>query len=148
MAEKDKSERILTLGEVKEMLDRCKDLPTEIYSGPEKDNPIEIEEVGDAPAVEGVPTAPKKEKMTELSFEKRAAIDHVSTFSRIAQDRANKMIKELTKIERVSEVHAFKMAELMPRDESELRPIFAKDRFTLEPDELKGILEVLNKYRL
>lgn len=147
MAEKDKSEKILTLSEVKGILDRCKDLPMEIYSGPEKDNPIEIEE--EAPPVQdGVPSPPKKEKLTELSFEKRAAIDHVTTFSRIAQDKAVKMIKELTKIERVSEVHAFKIAEMMPRDESELRPVFAKDRFTLEPDELKSILEIINKYRL
>ncbi len=146
MAEKNKIERILTLGEVKDMLDRCKDLPMEIYSGPEKDNPVEIEEEA-PPAEEGAPVPPVKARTTELSFEKRAAIDHVGTFSRIAQDKAVKMIKELTKIERVSEVHAFKIAEIMPRDESELRPVFAKDRFTLEPEELKGILEIINKYR-
>ena len=45
MAEKERSERILTLGEVKDILERCKELPMEIYSGPEKDNPVEIEEV-------------------------------------------------------------------------------------------------------
>jgi DNA-directed RNA polymerase subunit F len=146
MAEKDRSERILTLGEVKEMLEKCKELPMEIYSGPEKDDPIDIEE--DAPPQEeGAPAPPKKEVATELSFEKRAAIDHVSTFSRIEKGKAEKMIKELVKMDRVSEVHAFKIAELLPRDESELRPIFAKDRFTLEPEELKGILEIINKYR-
>lgn len=146
MAEKDKSERILTLGEVKEMLEKCKELPMEIYSGPEKDDPIEIEEDA-APQEEGAPAPPKKEAALELSFEKRAAIDHVSTFSRIEKAKAEKMIKELVKMDRVSEVHAFKIAELLPRDESELRPIFAKDRFTLEPEELKGILEIINKYR-
>jgi DNA-directed RNA polymerase subunit F len=146
MAEKNKIERILTLDEVKGILDRCKDLPMEIYSGPEKDNPVEIEEEA-PPTEEGTPVPPVKERTAELSFEKRAAIDHVGTFSRISQDKAVKMIKDLTKIERVSEVHAFKIAEIMPRDESELRPVFAKDRFTLEPDELKGILEIIDKYR-
>jgi DNA-directed RNA polymerase subunit F len=146
MPEKEKTEKILTLGEVKEMLEKCKDLPLEIYSGPEKDNPIDIEEEP-APLVEGAPVPPKKEVLHELSFEKRAAIEHVSTFSRIEKDKALKMIKELKKIERVSEVHAFKISEILPRDESELRPVFAKDRFTLEPEELKTILEVINKYR-
>lgn len=146
MAEKDRSERILTLGEVKDILEKCKELPMEIYSGPEKDDPIEIEEEP-ALLMDGTPAPPKKEASVELSFEKRAAIEHVGTFSRIEKGKAEKMIKELVKMDRVSEVHAFKIAELLPRDESELRPVFAKDRFTLEPEELKRILEIINKYR-
>lgn len=146
MAEKEKSERILTLGEVSEILERCKDLPLEIYSGPEKDGPIEIEEEA-PPTEEGVPSPPKKDPAIELSFEKRATMDHVNAFSRIGKTHAEKMVKELTKMERVSEVHAYKIAEILPRDEGELRPVFAKDRFTLEPDELKGILAIIDKYR-
>ena len=141
MVEGEKTERYLVPDEVKEILDRCKDLPNEIYSGPEKDAPGErqkIEPFEDAPI----------DPVQELSFEKRAARDHVDAFTRLDKSKAMEMMAELIKLERVSEFHAFKIAELMPRDEAELRPVFAKDRFTLEPNELSSILEIVNKYRI
>lgn len=137
MEDKEKSERLLTLDEVREFLELTKDLPTEIYSGPEKDSPDEFE---------GAPDEEKPEK--ELSFEKRATMDIVSAFRRIEKDKALAMIDELCKLERVTDVHAHKIAELMPRDEAELRPVFAKERFTLEPEYLKDILSIIDKHRI
>ena len=141
MSEEGRSERILTLGEVKDILERLKDQPMEIYSGPEKDT---IEEAVSIILEEEETPDPVK----ELSFEKRAALEHVTSFSRVDWKKAEDMIKELTVIERVTEVHAYKIAELMPRDETELRTVFAKDRFTLEPEDLRSILDIVDRYRL
>ena len=120
--------------------------PQKIYDGPEEDNlssrKYQLEEV---PAEDGEER--NIDPLELLSFEKRATIDHVHTFKRIKVKNANKMIKELIKIDRVTEIHAFKMAELMPRDETELRPVFAKDRFTLEPEVLSQILEIIDNNR-
>jgi len=141
MDEKKKTESYLTNDEVREILDRCKDLPKEIYSGPEKDAPEEIDmiEMG-----EDVPTDPS----LELSFEKRSTREHVDNFNRLEKDKAIGMIAELMGLERITDFHAYKIAELLPRDENELRPVFAKDRFTLEPSELRGILDIIDKYRI
>ena len=140
MKDKEKSEKLLTLAEVREFMELTKNLPTEIYSGPEKDSPDEFDEF------EGTPDEEKPEK--ELSFEKRATIDVVNAFCRIEKDNSLAMIEELCKLERVTDVHAYKMAELMPRDESELRPVFAKERFTFEPEELNEILSIIDKHRI
>jgi len=141
MSEKERAERILTLGEVKDILDRLKNQPTEIYSGPEQDT-VE-ESVADEIEGEQVPEPAK-----ELSFEKRAALDHVTNFFKLDWKKGEDMVKDLSAMERINEVHAYKIAELMPRDETELRTVFAKDRFTLEPEELKSILDIVDKYRI
>ncbi|MDG6224359.1 MAG: hypothetical protein QCI82_02475 [Candidatus Thermoplasmatota archaeon] len=140
MEDKEKSEKLLTLGEVREFMELTKDLPTEIYSGPEKDSPDEFDEFEGASDVE--------KPAEELSFEKRATMDVVNAFCRIEKDRALAMIEELCKLERITDAHAYKIAELMPRDEAELRPVFAKERFTLEPEELKELLSIIDKHRI
>ncbi len=142
MSKGDKKERILTQAEVKKTLEDALARPDPVDFGPEEDVGI-IKPEGMEESEEGeMEEAPKK----EVSFEKRATLEHVSNFTRIDVKPAVKMIKDLVKIERVTEAHAYKIAELMPRDETELRPVFAKDRFTLTPEELKEIMDVIVKY--
>ena len=141
MSEKEKTEKLLTMDEVREVLEKLKDQPLEIYSGPEKDT---IEEAI-SEAIEGEMT---EDRAKELSFEKRASLDHVAAFSKIEKEKAHEMVSKLMELERVNDAHAFKISELMPRDETELRAVFAKDRFTLEPEELKKILDIIDSYRV
>ena len=83
----------------------------------------------------------------EETFEVRATLEHVEKIKRLEAKQAKKLISELLKFERINPVHAYKIAELMPRDEAELRPVFAKERFELSTEELKEILTVIDKYR-
>ncbi len=48
-------------------------------------------------------------------------------------------------MERISETLAYKIAELLPQYPDEVRPIFAKERFTLEEDEIKRIIDSVKK---
>ncbi|MFW3146349.1 MAG: RNA polymerase Rpb4 family protein [Thermoplasmatota archaeon] len=144
MAAEEEQERMLTHEEVKKLLESAMDKPSVIYTGPEDDgfgprkHQVEMEE--------GEET---EEDIQEIqSFEKRSTMEHVSSFMRIDQKKAQKMIEELQKLERITETHSFKIAELMPRDEQELRPVFAKDRFTLTPEELKQILDIIDSHRI
>ena len=142
MTPTEDEEKNLTHAEVKSILEASLDKPNVIYTGPEEDVAR-----SDVMAVEeGEEEEPDKFK--ELSFEKRATIDHVDNFKRLDEKKAGKMIKELVKLERVSEYHAYKISEIVPRDEMELRPIFAKDRFSLTPEELKSILDIVDKHRI
>lgn len=88
----------------------------------------------------------KDEKDGELSYEKRLALEHSKQFSTLNVTQSNKLIKELVKLERVSELISFKIAELLPQHSDEVRPIFAKERFTLEENEIKQIIEIVKKY--
>jgi DNA-directed RNA polymerase subunit F len=144
MAANEENEKLLAHSEVKKVLEESLEKPSVIYTGPEDDgltprqHLVERVEEGE----EG-----SEDALHNLSFEKRATFDHVDNFTRITEKGAGKMVKVLEKIERISEVHAFKIAELMPRDETELRPVFAKDRFTLTPEELKEILNIIDSHR-
>lgn len=141
----DENEKLLTHSEVKKIMEEALDKPSVIYTGPEDDGltprhlrPAETEE---NISVEDI------DPLEVLSFEKRATLEHVKNFQRIEGKNAQKMIKELLKLERVTDVHAHKIAEIMPRDETELRVVFAKDRFTLTPEELKQILDIIDSNR-
>ena len=149
MKPEDEKEKLLTLHEVEEILEESLKKPSVIYTGPEEDT-TSIEQEQEEGSEEGEEEKDKdsKEKFRSLSFEKRATIDHVTASKRISKDKCKDLIEELLKIERVTPEHAYKIVELAPRDEMELRPIFAKDRFDLSPEELKGIIDSVDKYRL
>ena len=135
-------EKLLSPSEVKEIMDKSFKEPTVIYSGPEADDTT----VGSFQMVESPEEVDNEE--IELSFEKRATLEQVANLIRIKGSDLKKMVKELGAIERVTNVHSYKIAEIMPRDETELRPIFAKERFSLTPEETSTILKVIDKYRI
>lgn len=85
----------------------------------------------------------KDEKDGELNYEKRLALEHAKQFAILNVTQTNKLITQLTKLERVSDSLAYKIAELLPQHPEEVRPIFAKERFTLEEDEIKKIIEIV-----
>jgi DNA-directed RNA polymerase subunit F len=88
----------------------------------------------------------KGEKEGELTYEQRLALEHANLFSVLNVTNTNKLIKELLKMERVSESLGFKIAELLPQHADEVRPIFAKERFTLEEEEINQIINLVKKY--
>ena len=149
MTQENKKKKLLTLPEVEDILEESLKKPSVIYTGPEEDNntPEQEEEESQSEESEEGEEKPKS-KFRNLSFEKRATIDHIRAFKRIDKDKSHDLVEELMKIDRVTPEHAYKILELAPRDEVELRPIFAKDRFDLSPEELKQIIESVDKYRI
>jgi DNA-directed RNA polymerase subunit F len=86
------------------------------------------------------------EKERELSYDKRVALEHAKMFSPLPPAKTKELVSKVSKLERVSVAHGAKIAEILPRDVDELRPVFAKDRFTLEQEEIDTILEAVLKY--
>ena len=89
----------------------------------------------------------KEEKKRELTYEQKLALEHAKHFSIIGVTKAKKMADELTKLERITEPFAYKIVDILPTHPEEVRAIFAKERFTLEDDEIKKILKIVEKYR-
>lgn len=90
------------------------------------------------------------EKRMELTYEKKLALEHAKTFTQLTITNTNKMIKELQQDpvckEKMTPVIALKISEHLPRNANELRPFFAKERYTLEKEEIEGILSIVKKY--
>jgi len=84
-----------------------------------------------------------EEKDRELAYEKRLALDHAMSFSSISPAKAKNIVKEVMDLERVTKVHAVKIADILPETPDEVRIIFQRDRFTLEKEEIEQILTIV-----
>ena len=82
----------------------------------------------------------------ELIYEQRIALEHAQAFSKLSVKQTKDLIKELTNMENIEEIHAYKIADLLPITEDDVKAVFAKERFTPSESEIKKILEIVGKY--
>jgi len=82
----------------------------------------------------------------ELRYELARAIDHTNRFAVLSAEDSVALVEELAGLETVSDKVAFKIADLLPQSRTELRAVFAKERYALEGNELDEILDVVAKY--
>ena len=87
----------------------------------------------------------KEEKKRELSYEQKLALEHAKHFAKLGLTKSKKMADELVPIDRITEPFAYKIVDILPMHPDEVRAIFAKERFTLEGDEIKKILKIVEK---
>ena len=89
----------------------------------------------------------KEQKKRELTVEQKYALTHAQQFAKLSSKDSRKLVKDLMKFEMLGEWHACKLADIMPEHADEVRAIFAKERFVLEPGTTEEILEVIRKYQ-
>lgn len=82
----------------------------------------------------------------EMRYELARAIEHVNRFAELEPEEARAFVAELLEIEKVDEKTAHKIADLRPLDRSELRSLYAQERYSLSGEELDEILEVVKRY--
>ena len=107
------------------------------------------EELLTLPEVKEVFTQIKKERETEnkeLGYELRKAISHAEMFSRLDPEKSRKLVDELLKLEKMKPEIAFRVADILPLSNDEIRSIYAKERYTLTESELKQILELVLQF--
>ena len=77
----------------------------------------------------------------ETSYEFRRSIEHANQLAKTTPEKAVALVAELTKMEKMKPDIAFRIANIMPKTRDEVRAIFAKERYTLTPEELDKIIE-------
>jgi DNA-directed RNA polymerase subunit F len=82
----------------------------------------------------------------EMRYELARAIEHVNRFTVLEPEESRELVSDLQELEKVDEATAFKIANLLPQDRTELRSVYAKERYTLDGEELDEILNVIAKY--
>jgi DNA-directed RNA polymerase subunit F len=82
----------------------------------------------------------------EMRYELARAIEHVNRFTVLEPEEFRELVADLRELEKVDEATAYKIANLLPQDRTELRSVYAKERYTLDGDELDEILNVVAKY--
>ena len=84
----------------------------------------------------------------ELLYEQRIALEHANMFAKLPVKKTEELIKELQKLEFIQEIHAYKIADILPKTDDDVKTIFAKERITLSEKDIKNILEIVGKYSI
>lgn len=82
----------------------------------------------------------------ELLYEQKIALEHATKFAKINVKKTNDMLKELMKLDFIKENQAYKIADILPDTEDDIKTIFAKERVTIGENEIKKILDIVKKY--
>ena len=82
----------------------------------------------------------------ELIYEQRIALEHATKFSKLTSKKTSDLISDLMSLGFLEEIHAYKIADLLPTNKEDIVTIFAKERKTLKDDEIKKILEMVRKH--
>jgi DNA-directed RNA polymerase subunit F len=85
-------------------------------------------------------------KKRELTREQRIAMEHSEKVVEISAKQTKELIKRLSKVKGVNEIQAYKIADLLPRNEELLLAIFAKETISPSGDDRKKILEMIREY--
>ncbi|MFA4877721.1 MAG: RNA polymerase Rpb4 family protein [Methanoregula sp.] len=79
----------------------------------------------------------------EMTYEFRRSIEHANQLAKTAPEKAQDLVSELSKMEKMKPEIAYRIANIMPKTRDEVRAIFAKERYTLTPEELDKIIEMV-----
>jgi DNA-directed RNA polymerase subunit F len=82
----------------------------------------------------------------EMTYEFRRSIEHANQLAKTTPEKSLALVQELQKLEKMKPEIAYRIANIMPRTRDELRAIYAKERFTLSPEELDSILEIVTTH--
>ncbi|KYK23882.1 hypothetical protein AYK24_07015 [Thermoplasmatales archaeon SG8-52-4] len=84
----------------------------------------------------------------ELLYEQKIALEHANKFAKINVKKTNDMLKELLNLDFIKENQAYKIADILPTNDDDIKTIFAKERVTIGENESKKILDIVRKYKL
>jgi DNA-directed RNA polymerase subunit F len=82
----------------------------------------------------------------ELLYEQRIALEHANIFAKLPVKKTEDLIKDLSKLDFLKEKQIYKIADLLPITEDDVKTIFAKERGKISDNEIKQILDIINKY--
>jgi len=82
----------------------------------------------------------------ELRYELARAIEHADRFALLDAEESRALVEELTELDPIDVPTAIKITDLLPEDRTELRSVFAQERYSLDGDELDDVLDVVAKY--
>lgn len=82
----------------------------------------------------------------EMRYELARAIEHVNRFAELDAEESRDLVEELAELDQIDVATAVKITDLLPEDRTELRSVFAQERYSLDGEELDEILDVVAKY--
>jgi len=82
----------------------------------------------------------------DLIYEQKIALEHAEKFAKLSAKQTKDLISDLLKLDHVEELQAYKIADILPNTDDDIKAIFAKERYTPNDKEVKNILEIVKKH--
>ena len=82
----------------------------------------------------------------ELRYELARAIEHANRFGHLDAEESRELVEALVELDPIDVPTAVKITDLLPEDRTELRSVFAKERYSLDGEELDEVLAIVAKY--
>jgi len=82
----------------------------------------------------------------ELRYELARAIEHVNRFGHLDAEESRELVEALVDLDPIDVSTAVKITDLLPEDRTELRSVFAQERYSLDGEELDEVLSIVTKY--
>ena len=82
----------------------------------------------------------------ELTREQKIALEHSEKVVSLSANKTKELIRKLTSMEKIGKNQAYKIADILPKDEEDVMAIFSKETFIPSKDEIKRILEIVREY--
>ena len=79
----------------------------------------------------------------EMSYEFRRCVEHANQLTKTTPEKSQALVVELLKLEKMKPEIAYRITNIMPKTRDEVRAIYAKERFTLSPEEVDTIVELV-----
>jgi len=98
------------------------------------------------PIAEVLKALEKESGKRELGYEQKLAMAHALQFSKLSLEDSDKLKGDLMKVEHMTDALAFKIIEILPITPEDVRVIFAKERYSLEPNAINSITEAVKKF--
>jgi len=98
------------------------------------------------PEMRGVLLAVESERIAaekEMSYEFRRCVEHANQLTKTTPEKSQELVADLLKLEKMKPEIAYRIANIMPKTRDEVRAIYAKERFTLMPEEVDNIVELV-----
>lgn len=92
------------------------------------------------------PSEETEDSQITLSYELRKSIDHADVLSKCSLETAEELFNELSGLEKIKPEIAQRIVNIMPKSRDEIRALYAKERFTLMPEDIDEILDIIHKY--
>ncbi len=82
----------------------------------------------------------------ELLTSQKAALEHAQTVSYLSVEDTQSIIEEVSRLDKVTDRIAIKIADILPKYPNDVRAIFYKERVELTADDIQEILDIVAKY--
>ncbi len=108
---------------------------------------MEILGEDDVSVVEAKEIMEERKKEKDLVYEQKICLEYLEKACRLSSSKLKQLVEELGKISILKARYIVLIVNTLPDTEEEVEALFSKERTNLKKEEVKQIVEIVNKFK-